>query len=240
MNRTADLGNHIAIQLKAGIDSLESASFDPLKGVAEARTSIKSARAVLRLLEGQNLVLQGLNDSLRICASDIGSIRDAQVQRSVPPPLSPSVRAVIADTRSELERVLGQFESALVGLHVPNSEMVHAAGATYRQARRRFLRALPDDDDSGLDDEALNQCRKSTQRLFLQLDALLGGHHTKRSTKLGRLGDLMGTHRDVTPMAAQAEGPSGSLEGTIAQLGADVLGPKPSAFRDWLSGKLSD
>ncbi len=239
MNRTVQLGDYIHSQLADASDALVLAETDLPAGVSAARTSIRSARAVMRLLEPGNKRFRELNDALGIGASRLGPIRDSCVKLAVPPPLGPSLRAELTATASDVAIAQAELPELLDGLKIPKAEIIGAAGRTFRQARRRFLRALPEEDDEPFDIESLNKCRKATQRVHLQSEALLGGAHTKRSAKFGELGQLIWDHRDARVLGTDDPSLLIRLESQITKLGLDLFSRKPSAHREWLAEKLA-
>lgn len=238
MNRTAELGEYISYQLGLANDALMLAETDLSAGVTAARTALRSARAVMRLLESADKRFRQLNDELGVAASRLGPIRDGLVKRQIPPPLSPSILSEISASSVDVEAAQSELPELLKGLRVSNSEIIHAAGRTYRQARRRFLRALPEEDDEIFDVEALNKCRKATQRVHLQSEALLAGRRSKRSIRFGELGLLIWDHRDARVLGPTDAAQLARLENKITTLGLDLFGRKPSAHRDWLAAKL--
>lgn len=238
MNRTAVLGEYITRQLVEASEALVLAERDLSTGITAARTAIRSARAVMRLLEPGNSRFRELNDALGVGASRLGPIRDGYVKHGVPPPLGPGLRNTIAATAADVSVAQAELPVLLDGLKVSTTEIVAAAGRTYRQARRRFLRSLPIEDDEPFDTESLNKCRKATQRVHLQSEALFGGTHTKRSARFGKLGQLIWDHRDARVLGTGDAVQLARLESEITKLGLELFGRKPSAHREWLAAKL--
>jgi hypothetical protein len=240
MNRTAELGQYISHQLGLANQALKLAETDLTTGVSAARTALRSARAVMRLLESADKRLRELNDELGVAASRLGPIRDGYVKRVVPPPLSPSILTEISTSGADVQTARAELVELLDGLRVSNTEIVFAAGRTYRQARRRFLRALPEEDDELFDVDALNKCRKATQRVHLQSEALLSGKQSKRSDRFAKLGQSIWDHRDARVLGLADAVQLAQLENEITRLGLDLFKGKPAAHREWLSGKLEE
>lgn len=239
MNRTAELGEYIQSKLDDASNALKRAESDPVGGAAAARSAIRAARAVIRLLEPADKAFRGHNDALGAASSRLSPILDLNARRTIPPPVSPSMLAAIRGAEADVLTARSEIREMLVGLKIPNIEVVTAAGRSYRQARRRFLAALPDEDEAyGL--EALDRCRKATLRVHLQADALLRGHHTRRSARFGELGELIAAHRDLVALGT-TDGPSlAQLEVNITKLGLELFKRKPSAHREWLHDKMVD
>lgn len=239
MNRTAELGEITQNHLDEALIALDLAQNRPIEGISQAHQAIETARAVIRLLEAGGKEVRVVNDRLNDTKATLTPMRDANIARPIPPPLNPSTRATISNARSVVEGAKKELEVLTEPMVLSQEQLVVQSGLSYRQARRRFLLALPDGDEEPYDDVLLERCAKATRRLYVQLDVLLKGAHTKRSTKFGKLGDLFDQHHRARLLGVNEGKQIERLETEITKLSLEMFNRKPSAYRDWLTEKLT-
>lgn len=238
MNRTAELGDLSQNYLLEALGALDLARSRPIEGIAQAHSAIESARAVVRLLEAGGRDLRTLNDRLNETKATLAPLRDANIQKPVPPPLNPSTMAIISKARNDVAEAKEAIRVQVDEMQLTQEELVGASGSSYRQARRRFLLALPINDDEPFEAALLERCAKATRRLYVQLDVLLTGEHTTRSAKFGQLADLFDQHHRVQLLGVNEGKQIERLESEITNLGLEMFSRKPSAYRAWLDAKL--
>lgn len=240
MHRTAELGELIQQHLSRAIDALDLARTEPIDGVATAHTAIESARAVLRLLEAGSNELRPLNDRLNETKATLSALRDSNIATQASPPLNPSNITTIETARVEAAAVAEALCAEIKLVDLTELELVDASGSSYRQARRRFLQALPVNEDDPFDKAMLERIAKATRRVYVQLDVILRGEHTMRTSRFGHLADLFDQHHQAKLLGVDEGKQIERLESEITRVGLDVFSRKPSAYREWLGGKLTE
>ena len=240
MHRTTELGELIQEHLTQAIDALDLARTEPVDGVATAHAAIESARAVVRLLEAGSTELRPLNDRLNETKATLSALRDSNIAMPASPPLNPSDITTIETARVEVAAVAAALCAEIKLVDLTELELVDASGSSYRQARRRFLQTLPVNEDDPFDKAMLERVAKATRRVYVQLDVILRGEHTIRTSRFGHLADLFDQHHQATLLGTSEAKQIERLETEITRVGLDVFSRKPSAYREWLGGKLTE